>query len=40
MEEIRPEKIRLQLKYVDNPSLKSDLVILLRTAAAVMGIGR
>jgi lipopolysaccharide/colanic/teichoic acid biosynthesis glycosyltransferase len=36
MEKIRPEKIRLQLKYVRERSLWNDLVILLQTIRAVV----
>jgi lipopolysaccharide/colanic/teichoic acid biosynthesis glycosyltransferase len=36
MEKIRPEKIRLQLKYVEEKSLWVDLKIILRTLMAVV----
>ena len=36
MEKIRPEKIRLQLKYVEEKSLWVDLKIILRTLKAVV----
>jgi lipopolysaccharide/colanic/teichoic acid biosynthesis glycosyltransferase len=36
MEEIRPEKIRLQLKYVEEKSLWADLKIILGTLKAVI----
>lgn len=35
-EKIRPEKIRLALKYVDEISLKTDLVIMWKTIKAVL----
>ena len=40
MEEIRPQKILLQLKYVRNPSLYSDLVILAKTLGTVLRLKR
>jgi lipopolysaccharide/colanic/teichoic acid biosynthesis glycosyltransferase len=40
MEKIRPEKIRLQLKYVREQSFRIDLAILLRTAMAIMPFRR
>ena len=36
LEEIRPEKIRLQLRYVDQQSFGSDLVIIVRTLRAIV----
>jgi lipopolysaccharide/colanic/teichoic acid biosynthesis glycosyltransferase len=40
MEKIRPEKIRLQLKYVRERSFWVDMEILFRTAMKVVGRGR
>ena len=37
MEKIRPEKIRLQLKYVRERSLATDITIFLKTCAKVLG---
>lgn len=39
MELIRPEKIRLQLKYVENASFVTDLKILLQTVAKLLKQG-
>jgi lipopolysaccharide/colanic/teichoic acid biosynthesis glycosyltransferase len=36
LEKIRPEKVRLQLKYVREQSFRTDLEILLRTLAAIL----
>ncbi len=36
MEKIRPEKIRLQLKYVQKQSFKTDLKIILETITIVL----
>ena len=35
---IHPEKMRLSLRYVDSQTIRGDLAILLRTAAAVVGL--
>jgi lipopolysaccharide/colanic/teichoic acid biosynthesis glycosyltransferase len=36
MEKIRPTKLKLQLKYVREKSLRHDLVIILKTIKAVV----
>jgi lipopolysaccharide/colanic/teichoic acid biosynthesis glycosyltransferase len=36
MELIRPEKLRLQMKYVDESSLMTDLKIILETASTIV----
>jgi len=37
MEKIRPQKIRLQLKYINNYSFWIDLEIILKTLKTVLG---
>ncbi len=37
LEQIRPEKIRLQLKYVQEHSLLTDLTIIIRTLLKILG---
>jgi lipopolysaccharide/colanic/teichoic acid biosynthesis glycosyltransferase len=36
MERVRPEKIRLGLEYVDHPSIRQDIAIILETVRAVL----